>query len=115
VESGIEGAARPISRLDAGNVATVAATLHALATPSRLLILAQLRHGPLKVTALAEAVGMRQPIVSQHLGVLRTVGLVASVRHGPSVIYRLADEHVAELLDEIVHHTERLQAKISTP
>ena len=56
--------------------ATVAATLQALATPCRLLILARLREGPCPVTELAAAVGMEQSAVSHQLRLLRNLGLV---------------------------------------
>ncbi|OXM59691.1 ArsR/SmtB family transcription factor [Amycolatopsis vastitatis] len=110
MESGAEGACRSTARLDAENAGIVAATLHALATPSRLLILAQLRHGPLTVTVLAQTIGMRQPIVSQQLGILRAAGLVAGTRLGRAVSYRLAGEHVTELLDDVAYHSERVRA-----
>jgi DNA-binding transcriptional ArsR family regulator len=110
VDSGAEGTSRPTARLDAENAAIVDAMLHALAAPSRLLILAQLRHGPLTVTVLAQTIGMRQPIVSQQLGILRAAGLVTSTRLGRSVSYRLAGEHVTKLLDDVAHHSERVRA-----
>lgn len=84
--------------------------LQALAAPSRLLILAQLRDGPLAVTTLSEALGLRQPSVSHHLGLLRAAGLVSGVRDGRSVFYRLRNEHVTALLDAIVRHGEHVRA-----
>ncbi|MFB9688225.1 ArsR/SmtB family transcription factor [Amycolatopsis plumensis] len=101
---------RPVARLDAETASAVASTLHALAAPGRLLILAQLRHGPLTVTVLAQAVGKSQPFVSQQLGILRTAGLVTSTRLGRTVSYRLAGEHVTELLDDVAYHSGRVQA-----
>ena len=109
MEYGVSGTRRPIAQLDAENAAAIATTLQALAVPSRLLILAQLRDGPLKVTALAAAIGMKQPLVSQHLGLLRTAGLVTGTRHGRSVLYRLTDDQVGELLDDITYHSEHFQ------
>ncbi|MDQ3886142.1 MAG: transcriptional regulator, partial [Actinomycetota bacterium] len=50
---GVEGRDRPVVRLDAEAAAHVATTLQALATPSRLLILTELRQGPRPVTELA--------------------------------------------------------------
>lgn len=96
-------------RLDAATAARVAATLHALATPSRLLILATLREGPQSVGALAAAVGMGQSAVSHQLRVLRDLGLVADERHGRHVHYRLYDDHVLALLEQAIHHAEHLR------
>lgn len=99
----------PRTPLDASNAAKVAATLQALATPSRLLILARLREGALPATELADAVGMEQSACSHQLRLLRNLGLVVGERHGRSIVYALYDHHVAELLDQAVHHVEHLR------
>jgi ArsR family transcriptional regulator, nickel/cobalt-responsive transcriptional repressor len=110
---GVEGRARPAGRLDAEAAATVATTLQALATPSRLLILTELRQGPCPVTELAESVGMEQSAVSHQLRLLRNLGLVTGARSGRSVVYSLYDNHVAQLLDEAIYHIEHLRLGIS--
>lgn len=106
---GVEGRDRPVARLDADSAAHVATTLQALATPSRLLILTELRQGPRQVGALAEAVGMEQSAVSHQLRLLRNLGLVTGARSGRSIVYSLYDNHVAQLLDEAVYHSEHLR------
>ncbi|MBF6249137.1 ArsR/SmtB family transcription factor [Nocardia farcinica] len=106
---GVEGRSRPTARLDADAAAQVATTLQALATPSRLLILSELRQGPSPVTELAEAVGMEQSAVSHQLRLLRNLGLVTGSRVGRKIVYRLYDDHVAQLLDEAVYHSEHLR------
>ena len=98
--------AAPEARIDAEAAVAIAATMQALAPPSRLLILGRLRAGPCSVTELAEAVGMGQSAVSHQLRLLRHLGLVTSSRAGRRVIYALYDWHVAHLLDEAVHHAE---------
>lgn len=105
---GVQGKVRP-AELDAAAAATVAETLQALATTSRLLILGRLRHGPANVGALTETTGLSQSAVSHQLRLLRHLGLVAGDRRGRSVIYSLYDTHVAELLDQAVYHTEHLR------
>ncbi|WP_083598582.1 ArsR/SmtB family transcription factor [Actinomadura madurae] len=105
------GASR--ARLDAASAARVATTLQALATPSRLLILARLREGPLPATELAAEVGMEQSACSHQLRLLRNLGLVVGTRQGRSVVYALHDDHVAELLDQAVHHVEHLNLGLS--
>ncbi|MEW2290531.1 metalloregulator ArsR/SmtB family transcription factor [Streptomyces sp. NPDC047841] len=99
----------PRTRLDATNAARVATTLQALATPSRLLILARLREGPLPATELAAEVGMEQSACSHQLRLLRNLGLVTGTRKGRSVVYALYDNHVAELLDQALYHAEHLR------
>ncbi|RBM18516.1 helix-turn-helix transcriptional regulator [Streptomyces sp. PT12] len=103
-----DGAA-PRTRLTAENASQVATTLQALSTPSRLLILARLREGPCAATELAAAVGMEQSACSHQLRLLRNLGLVTGTRQGRSVVYALHDDHVAELLDQAVHHVEHLR------
>lgn len=97
------------ARLDATTARSVATTLQALATPSRLLILATLQEGPATVGRLSEAVGMEQSAVSHQLRLLRNLGLVDGQRHGRNIVYSLYDDHVSELIDQAVHHTEHLR------
>ena len=106
---GVEGRNRPTTRLDAGAAAHVATTLQALATPSRLLILSELRQGSQAVTELADAIGMEQSAVSHQLRLLRNLGLVTGTRSGRSIVYSLYDNHVAQLLDEAIYHSEHLR------
>jgi DNA-binding transcriptional ArsR family regulator len=105
---GVQGRSTPPAQLDADSAATVAATLQALATPSRLRILTRLRHGACPVTELADAVEMEQSAVSHQLRLLRALGLVIGMRKGRTVVYSLYDNHVAMLLDEAVYHIEHL-------
>jgi len=108
------GAAQPSGRvprrsLDAASATKVATTLQALATPSRLLILARLREGPLPATELAAEVGMEQSACSHQLRLLRNLGLVVGTRKGRSIVYSLYDNHVAELIDQAIYHVEHLR------
>ncbi|MGW4671072.1 ArsR/SmtB family transcription factor [Streptomyces sp. NPDC004324] len=103
----------PRKRLDAAGAAKVATTLQALATPSRLLILARLREGPLPATELAAEVEMEQSACSHQLRLLRNLGLVVGTRKGRSVVYSLYDNHVAQLLDQALYHVEHLRLGMS--
>ncbi len=51
------------------------------------------------MSELLEQADVEQPALSQQLGVLRRGGFVLGRREGGHVIYRLADERVADLLD----------------
>lgn len=98
---------RPASRhLTPEAAQDVADTMQALATPSRVRILAQLQRGPAAVNDLATSVGMDPSAVSHQLRLLRHLGLVVGNRTGRQVIYALHDDHVASLLDEAISHTE---------
>lgn len=83
--------------------------MQALAAPSRVLILGQLRDGPASVGALANAVQIAPAAVSQQLRVLRHLGFVTARRDGRRMIYQLHDSHVGELLDAAIGHIEHLQ------
>ena len=77
-----------------------ATILKALANPTRLEILHALANGPVGVGRMAEALGLTQPNVSQHLAVLRGQGIVATRRDGASVLYSIADTRLNNLLDD---------------
>jgi ArsR family transcriptional regulator, nickel/cobalt-responsive transcriptional repressor len=83
-----------------------AESMQALATPSRLRILARLHVAPASVGELAEAVGMEGSAVSHQLRLLRHLGLVVGRRDGRQVVYELHDDHVAELLLQVVSHVD---------
>ena len=58
-----------------------------LSDPTRRGILSLLAKGPKNVTALCKALGLKQPTVSHHLGLLRMGRLVINTRQGKSVVY----------------------------
>ncbi len=73
--------------------------LRLLANENRLLLLCRLAaEGEMGVGALAEAVGLSQPALSQHLGMLREDGLVATRKEAQAVFYRLTDPRAARVL-----------------
>lgn len=85
---------------DPGHVRSWAERFSLLADPGRLaLLLALHRAGPLAVTDLAVATGMRDPAVSQALRLLRTAGVVTGDKDGRVVRYRLLDDAMRPLLD----------------
>jgi ArsR family transcriptional regulator, nickel/cobalt-responsive transcriptional repressor len=88
---------------------TAAESIQALATPSRLRILARLHAGPASVNEIAAAVGMEGSAVSHQLRLLRHLGLVTGQRDGRQVVYEIYDDHVADLLEQVVSHVEHLR------
>jgi len=79
--------------------------LRVLAAPARLAILAELAEQPRFVHELVDRLGMSQPLVSQHLRVLRGARLVGVERRGREAVYSLADLHVAHIVADAVHHS----------
>jgi ArsR family transcriptional regulator, virulence genes transcriptional regulator len=79
--------------------AEAASLLKLLANENRLLILCRLAlRGEMAVHELADAVGLSQSALSQHLAKMREEGLVATRREAQTVIYRIADDNAKRLL-----------------
>jgi DNA-binding transcriptional ArsR family regulator len=73
----------------------MAAELFALlSTPTRLRIVCVLCQGEKNVGELLERVGVSQPNISQHLGVLYRGGVLARRRAGSQIYYRIVSERV---------------------
>ncbi|WP_193165432.1 ArsR/SmtB family transcription factor [Microbulbifer hainanensis] len=75
--------------------------LRSLGNPDRLLLLCQLSQEELCVSELETRLDIRQPSLSQQLGVLRREGLVATRREGKNIYYRVADQRVLALLQTL--------------
>ena len=71
----------------------------ALAHPTRIRLLEQLRTGELSVSELQQRLGLEMASVSQQPGVLHGRDVVVARREGSSVFYRLRDPAVGQLLD----------------
>ncbi|GAA4961894.1 ArsR/SmtB family transcription factor [Actinoplanes utahensis] len=80
------------------------ALLRALSAPIRVAIVVELAVGEQCVHDLVERLGAPQPLVSQHLRVLRGAGVVRGVRRGREIAYSLVDEHVAHIVADAVSH-----------
>ena len=74
------------------------ALLKALANEDRLLILCQLTQGERNVGELEKMTGVRQPTLSQQLGILRDEGLVVTRREGKYIFYGLASHEVIQVM-----------------
>lgn len=84
--------------------------LRALAAPVRIAIVLQLRESHRCVHELVDALGVPQPLVSQHLKILKAAGVVAGERSGREVLYRLADHHLAHIVvDAVAHASEEIE------
>ena len=72
--------------------------LKSLASPVRLRILCMIADREASVGELAEGLGVRQSVASQHLALLRKDGLVAARREGQTIWYSLADPRVLGII-----------------
>ena len=73
--------------------------IQALGDPSRFAIFERLERGPLAVVQIAKGLPVSRPAVSQHLKVLKDVGLVRDQKAGNRRLYRIDPEGVAGLRD----------------
>lgn len=71
----------------------------AIADPKRLLIINELRNGPMSVGDLADSLGISQSNCSQHLAILRERGVVDADRQGSNVLYSLHGTKVVAAID----------------
>ena len=67
-----------------------------MAHPKRIMILNVLKEGEKSVNDLAEATGIPQANLSQHLSLLRQLGLLYTRREGANIYYSIADKRIVE-------------------
>ena len=79
----------------------LAAGFGLLANPTRLAILQRLTDSPRNVSATGKAMGLKQPLTSYHLGLLRMGRLIVGVRRGKSMMYQVHAAGMKELADAL--------------
>lgn len=84
----------------------------ALGNAHRLEIVEHLGQGERNVETIAACAGVSVANASQHLQALRRAGLVTARREGKSVLYRLADDAVTDLLSALRRIAERNVAEV---
>jgi DNA-binding transcriptional ArsR family regulator len=72
--------------------------LKSLGNAHRLRLLCLIMEEERPVGDLAQAAGLKQSAVSQHLARMRQEGLVASRREGQTILYRLADANAGRMI-----------------
>ena len=80
------------------------ALLKVLANPDRLMLMCQLSHGEHSVSDLENELSIRQPTLSQQLGVLRDNELVKTRREGKSIFYSLASHEAMAVMAVLYDH-----------
>ena len=74
------------------------ALLKVMAHTDRLVLLCRLAQGEFCVSALESDLGIRQPTLSQQLGVLRNEALVNTRREGKWIYYSVASQEAMAIL-----------------
>lgn len=91
-------------RPDAAALEGAGELLRALAAPVRIAIVLALLDREQCVHELVGTLGVTQPLVSQHLRVLKSAGVVVGQRTGREILYRLVDDHLAHIVTDAVAH-----------
>lgn len=83
--------------------------LRAIAHPIRLSVVELLNgaDGSMSVTKIYTALGLAQPIVSHHLGVLRNVGVVTKEQQSRFVYYTLSRDVIKSAMDVLASLVEK--------
>lgn len=89
----------------------VSELFRALSSPVRIALVSLLTEGEQCVHELVDSLGLPQPLVSQHLRILRDADLVTRTRRGREVAYVLSDDHVAHIVADARSHTGETTSK----
>lgn len=95
----------PFPTVDVSAYERASELLKTLTAPVRLALVEVLAEGPRCVHELVDALDVAQPLISQHLKVLRNARLVSTSRRGREVVYTLADDHVHRLIEDLLAHS----------
>ncbi len=79
----------------------VAKIFSALADPARIRILKLLEKESMCICDLTITFGLRQPLISYHLKILKESGLVKPIKKGKWVFYEIADKRLVRLISRI--------------
>jgi len=73
--------------------------LKVLGHPERLAIVLLTLYREMCVKELVEALKISQPKVSQHVGLMKEVGLLTFRKEGTKVLYRVSDRAIREIVE----------------
>src|SRR5581483_2906685 len=94
-------------------VERIAERFRVLAEPVRIRILERLQAGEMTVSDLTEQVGLSQQNVSKHLNVLLRSGMVGRRREGTYAYYRIVDDTVMALCEQVCGAVQREVAELN--
>lgn len=91
----------------------IAQRFRVIGEPTRIRLLDRLREGEASVQDLTDALAASQQNVSKHLGVLAQAGIVERRKDGNLSLYRIADESVFELCEQVCGSLQRRADELS--
>ena len=105
-DSCTHGTCPPTAHYDDKHLQTAAGMCHAMSDPARLRLLIHLSTREICVSELVEYEQGKLSSVSSRLQTLHNAGLVSRRRDAKHIFYALADDHVRQLLANILSHAE---------
>lgn len=85
----------------------------AIGDPTRRRLLDLLAKGELPVSEIAAPFAMSRPAISQHLSILRRVGVVTVRKHGRERIYRIRASPLRQVYDWVGHYERFWNEKLA--
>ena len=82
----------------AENIEQAAIAMQAMSHPVRIKILCMLSSGEQMVQDLTDAIGTSQSNISQHLGILKACGMIASRKEATKTFYRIEDQRILKMI-----------------
>jgi ArsR family transcriptional regulator, virulence genes transcriptional regulator len=103
IETGSRSMAQDAQTITADDLrehaAEAADLLRAMSNPARLMVLCLLAGGEMSVGEMNQSIDLSQSALSQHLGVLRKEGLVATRRNAQTIYYSIANPSALSVLE----------------
>jgi len=96
-----------VALTDPTSISRGAELLKVLGSPVRLGVILQLEaHGEQCVHELVASLEVTQPLMSQHLRILRSANLIVGRRDGKEMRYSITDDHVIHIVRDAIRHAE---------
>lgn len=80
------------------NIEQAAIAMQAMSHPARIKILCMLSSGEQMVQDLTDAIGTSQSNISQHLGILKACGMIASRKEATRTYYSIEDQRILKMI-----------------
>lgn len=77
--------------------------LKVLGHPLRLCIVAGLLGKECNVSTMQECVQLPQPVISQHLAILKSKGIIKGERRGKEIVYGVSDPRVKGIIEHLFY------------
>ncbi len=97
--------------MNEASVPPLADLFRLLGDPTRLRIVLACAEGPTAVNDIAQDLQLSSSLVSHHLRLLRAARIVKADRQGKQVFYVAADQHITDVLADMLEHVAEVPEK----